>query len=150
MGIPFIGSGYVIAVILTAALTAYLFMSKKVDIKTLNTILVCLMVVVVGYSSCALTLIRATADTPMNQNAPQDIFTLRTYSAREQYGKTPRSLWADLCFWKYSAKNQGGSCVPVTTEGEPTWSRVIKEGQKRERPLFSCPEPIRNTNMWTS
>ena len=89
LGIPFIGSGYVIAVILTAALTAYLFMSKKVNIKMLNTILVCLMVIVVGYSSYALTLIRATADTPMNQNAPQDIFTLRTYLAREQYGKTP-------------------------------------------------------------
>ena len=38
LGIPFIGSGYVIAVILTAALTAYLFMSKKVNIKMLNTI----------------------------------------------------------------------------------------------------------------
>lgn len=64
IGIPFIGSGYVLAVILTAALSLYLFKSKKVDIKTLNTILVCLMVVVVGYSSYALTLIRATADTP--------------------------------------------------------------------------------------
>ena len=61
IGIPFIGSGYVLAVILTAALSLYLFKSKKVDIKTLNTILVCLMVVVVGYSSYALTLIRATA-----------------------------------------------------------------------------------------
>ena len=55
IGIPFIGSGYVLAVILTAALSLYLFKSKKVDIKTLNTILVCLMVVVVGYSSYALT-----------------------------------------------------------------------------------------------
>lgn len=47
------------------------------------------MVIVVGYSSYALTMIRATADTPMNQNAPSDIFTLRSYLAREQYGKTP-------------------------------------------------------------
>ena len=64
VGVPFIGSGYVLAVILTAALSAYLFMSKKVNIKLLNTILVCLMVIVVGYSSYALTMIRATADTP--------------------------------------------------------------------------------------
>lgn len=37
VGVPFIGSGYVLAVILTAALSAYLFMSKKVNIKLLNT-----------------------------------------------------------------------------------------------------------------
>ena len=36
VGVPFIGSGYVLAVILTGALTAYLFMSKKVNIKMLN------------------------------------------------------------------------------------------------------------------
>ena len=89
LGIPFIGSGYVIAVILTVGLAAILFTSKDINIKMLNTILVSLLVIVVGYSSYALTLVRATADTPMNQNAPQDIFTLRTYLAREQYGKTP-------------------------------------------------------------
>ena len=89
IGIPFIGSGYTIAIVMSAALAAYLFMSKKLNVKMLNTILLSLMVVVIGYSSYALTLIRATADTPMNQNAPSDIFTLRTYLAREQYGKTP-------------------------------------------------------------
>ena len=47
VGVPFIGSGYVLAVILTGALTAYLFMSKKVNIKMLNTVLVCLMVIVI-------------------------------------------------------------------------------------------------------
>ena len=131
LGIPFIGSGYVIAVILTAALTAYLFMSKKVNIKMLNTILVCLMVIVVGYSSYALTLIRATADTPMNQNAPQDIFTLRTYLAREQYGKTPL-IYGQTYVSEVKRENQGGTCVPVSKEGEPTWSRVIKKDKNEK------------------
>ena len=131
LGIPFIGSGYVIAVILTAALTVYLFMSKKVNIKMLNTILVCLMVIVVGYSSYALTLIRATADTPMNQNAPQDIFTLRTYLAREQYGKTPL-IYGQTYVSEVKRENQGGTCVPVSKEGEPTWSRVIKKDKNEK------------------
>jgi hypothetical protein len=65
IGIPFIGSGYTLAILLTAALSFFLFKSQKVNIKTLNTILVSLMVIVVGYSSYALILIRATADTPM-------------------------------------------------------------------------------------
>ena len=126
VGVPFIGSGYVLAVILTAALTAYLFMSKKVNIKLLNTVLVCLMVIVVGYSSYALTMIRATADTPMNQNAPSDIFTLRSYLAREQYGKTPL-LYGQTFASEVKRENNGGACSPVTKEGEAVWSRVIKK-----------------------
>ncbi|MCD8193560.1 MAG: DUF2723 domain-containing protein [Tannerellaceae bacterium] len=125
VGIPFIGDGYLLGIILIAALTAYMFMSKKVAIKTLNTILVSLMVIVVGYSSYALILIRATADTPMNQNSPQDIFTLRTYLAREQYGKTPL-IYGHTYASEVKRENQGGSCVAVTREGAANWSRVIK------------------------
>lgn len=135
VGIPFIGSGYVIAVILTAALTAYLFMSKKVNIKLLNTVLVSLMVIVVGYSSYALTMIRATADTPMNQNAPSDIFTLRSYLAREQYGKTPL-LYGQTFASEVKRENQGGNCAPIIKEGEAVWSRVIKKDPKEKDKYF--------------
>ena len=137
LGIPFIGSGYVIAVILTVGLAAILFTSKEVNIKMLNTILVSLLVIVVGYSSYALTLIRATADTPMNQNAPQDIFTLRTYLAREQYGKTPL-LYGQTYVSEVKRENQGGTCVPVSKQGEPTWSRIIKKDkQEKDRYYIS-------------
>lgn len=131
IGIPFIGSGYTLAVILTSVLTAYLFISKKVNIKMLNTILVCLMVIVVGYSSYAVTLIRATADTPMNQNAPSDIFTLRTYLAREQYGKTPL-FYGQTFVSEVKRENKDGACAPVVKEGEPVWSRVIKKDKKEK------------------
>ena len=131
LGIPFIGSGYVIAVILTVALSAFLFSNKEVNIKLLNTILVSLLVIVVGYSSYALTLIRATADTPMNQNAPQDIFTLRTYLAREQYGKTPL-LYGQTYVSEVKRENKGGTCVPVSKQGEPTWSRIIKKDKNEK------------------
>ena len=137
LGIPFIGSGYVIAVLLTVALAALLFTSKEVNIKMLNTILVSLLVIVVGYSSYALTLVRATADTPMNQNAPQDIFTLRTYLAREQYGKTPL-LYGQTYVSEVKRENQGGTCVPVSKQGEPTWSRIIKKDkQEKDRYYIS-------------
>ncbi len=131
IGVPFIGSGYVIAILLTAALALYLFRSKSLNIKMLNTVLVSLLVVVVGYSSYALTLIRATADTPMNQNAPSDIFTLRTYLAREQYGQTPL-LYGQTYVSEVQRENEGGNCVPVTKQGEPTWSRVTKKDPKEK------------------
>ena len=48
-----------------------------------------LLMLTVGYSSYALILIRSSANTPMDQQSPQDPFTLRDYLGREQYGDTP-------------------------------------------------------------
>jgi tetratricopeptide (TPR) repeat protein len=129
LGIPFIGSGYILGILLIIALTAGLFRYRKVNVKILNTILVSLMVIVVGYSSYALILIRSTADTPMNQNAPRDIFTLRTYLAREQYGDTPL-LYGQTYVSDVKRKADGANCVPVVKESIPNWSRVIKENPK--------------------
>ena len=134
-------------VVLTALLAAYLFTRKgDLPLKLMNTVLVSLMVIVIGYSSYALTLIRATADTPMNQNSPSDIFTLRTYLAREQYGKTPL-FYGQTYVSEVKRENQGGTCVVVSEQGAPTWSRVIKadlepyhqEGQEREGSLLYLP-----------
>ena len=132
LGIPFIGSGYVVAVVLTALLAAYLFTRKgDLPLKLMNTVLVSLMVIVIGYSSYALTLIRATADTPMNQNSPSDIFTLRTYLAREQYGKTPL-IYGQTYVSEVKRENKDGMCVPVSEQGEPTWSRIIKKDKNEK------------------
>ncbi len=47
------------------------------------------LVIFVGYSSYALLLIRSHANPPMNQNAPDNVFSLSSYLNREQYGDTP-------------------------------------------------------------
>ncbi|MDL2245351.1 DUF2723 domain-containing protein [Parabacteroides sp. OttesenSCG-928-J18] len=131
MGIPFMGDGYILGILLIAALTTYLFMSKKVAVKALNTIMVCLMVIIVGYSSYALIIIRATADTPMNQNDPSDIFTLRSYLAREQYGSTPL-IYGNTYVAEVERKVEGRNCVVVSKEGNPTWNKVIKENENEK------------------
>lgn len=57
--------------------------------RILNTMLICLLVMVIGYSSYAVILIRSTANPPMDQNSPDEVFTLANYLARDQYGQTP-------------------------------------------------------------
>ena len=126
IGIPFIGSSYLVPVVIVAGLAAWLFLSKKLNIKLMNTTLTALLVIVVGYSSYALILIRATADTPMNQNAPSDIFTLRTYLAREQYGDRPL-LYGRTYVSEVKRTSEGNMCAAVTHEGSPVWTRVEKK-----------------------
>ena len=126
LGIPFIGDGYFLGIAIVIALTIFMFWYKNINIKALNTILVSLMVIVIGYSTFALILIRASVDTPMNQNNPRDIFTLRTYLAREQYGETPL-LYGRTFVSDVKRENKGGYSVPVMKPGIPTWSRIIKD-----------------------
>ena len=96
-GIPFYGhkaSGIILGLVILAAGAVYLF-SKSVPDKAkpsaslLNTIMLCVMMITIGYSSYAVIVIRSTANPPMDQNSPEDIFSLGDYLAREQYGSRP-------------------------------------------------------------
>ncbi|RUT78407.1 glycosyltransferase family 117 protein [Ancylomarina longa] len=54
-----------------------------------NTILTAFMVVLIGYSSYALIMIRSVANPALDQNNPEDVQSLLSYLNREQYGDTP-------------------------------------------------------------
>ena len=91
-GMLFIGDGVVIGIVLSIALVAYLIYGLKdrgIPVRAFNVIMWSMAVIFIGYSSYALILIRSTADTPMNQNAPDNVFDLASYLNREQYGETP-------------------------------------------------------------
>jgi hypothetical protein len=54
-----------------------------------NTILLCITVILIGYSSYGMILIRSNAGTPMDENNPENVFSLLSYLNREQYGTRP-------------------------------------------------------------
>ena len=93
-GMLFIGSGVWIGLLLTAGLAVLLFVfwdgkKRALPVRALNLVMWSIAVIFVGYSSYALILIRSTADTPMNQNSPDNVFDLAYYLNREQYGESP-------------------------------------------------------------
>ncbi|SQH73426.1 Predicted membrane protein [Porphyromonas crevioricanis] len=89
MGIPFLGSGLWLGLILSVALGIYLFSSKNMSVKLLHMLQMSLMVIVIGYTSYGVILVRAAAKPPMNENDPSNAFAMRSYLAREQYGSNP-------------------------------------------------------------
>ena len=92
LGIPFYGHGataVIIGIIVLAAIGCFLFFSKKATPRILNTVILCMTVMTIGYSSYAVIVIRSTANPPMDQNSPEDVFTLGEYLGREQYGDRP-------------------------------------------------------------
>ena len=133
LGIPFYGHGWssvFIGVIVLAILAIYLFanLSEKyrVSARTLNTSLLAMMMIVVGYSSYAVIVIRSSANTPMDQNSPEDIFTLGEYLGREQYGTRPL-FYGQTYASKPALKPTEGGCVYDVEEGAPVYQRKEKE-----------------------
>lgn len=97
LGIPFMGHGFTAmalgAVVLIALIVALQWKDAEGNYilrkRFLNTSLLCMLMVMIGYSSYAVIVIRSTQNTPMDQNSPEDIFTLGSYMSREQYGSYP-------------------------------------------------------------
>ena len=98
LGIPFIAGkstgAIIFGIVIIAALAWLLHFKNKAGEyalrkRFLNTSLLCMLMLMIGYSSYAVIVIRSTQNTPMDQNSPEDIFSLGTYLSREQYGETP-------------------------------------------------------------
>ena len=88
-GLPF-NSGFITyIVLLVGGLIAAIYFSRKYKNVILNTISTAILVILIGYSAFAIILIRSSADPPMNQNKPDNIFELISYLNREQYGDRP-------------------------------------------------------------
>lgn len=97
LGIPFFGTGFMsvlIGIVLLATLYFLLNMKRKdgkmlLRKRILNTSLLCMLMLMIGYSSYAVIVIRSVANPPMDQNSPEDIFSLGSYLSRDQYEKAP-------------------------------------------------------------
>ena len=89
LGLPFnSGAIFFIAALLILTFWSIYFTRKKGKVLT-NTILLCFAMIVIGYSSFAVVVIRSTTNTPTNEYQPDNPFTLVRYLGREQYGSNP-------------------------------------------------------------
>ena len=138
LGIPFYGYGWtsiVFGVIVLGLLYVALNWKKDgkplVSARLMNTSLLCMLMIMIGYSSYAVIVIRSSANTPMDQNSPEDIFTLGTYLSREQYGDRPL-LYGPAYTSQVLLKPDGNYCVPVSKKGAPVYQR--KEKQTSDEP----------------
>ena len=88
-GLPY-SSGILFYALLLIGLIFYgLYITRKKQKVILNTVILVITVILIGYSSYAMLVIRSSADTPMDQNDPEDLFSLLYYLNREQYGDRP-------------------------------------------------------------
>ena len=88
-GLPFNSGAITFMLVLFLALFWGLFNSLKHSKVVVNTVLLCVTTIIIGFSLYATVIIRSNAGTPMNENKPDNPFTLMSYLARDQYPKGP-------------------------------------------------------------
>ena len=88
-GMPYNSGVLLFVVVLVGALAWGLYRTQKRGKVLVNTILLVVTVVILGYGSYALILIRSNANPPMDQSNPDNVFSLLSYLNREQYGDRP-------------------------------------------------------------
>ena len=148
LGIPFYGHGWMSVVIGIVVLAVMWFVlsykrtdkeSKKrtalVSARIKNTSLLCMLMLMIGYSSYALIVIRSAANPPMDQNSPEDIFTLGEYLGREQYGQRPL-FYGQAYTSQVALEKDGEYCRPVMTKGDPVWQRKEKASSDEKDQYF--------------
>ena len=146
IGIPFYGYGWsaVVIGIIILAIVAFLLNRKKIVEKKpvylvtsrfKNTALLCMLMLMIGYSSYALIVIRSVANPPMDQNSPEDIFTLGSYLSRNQYGEYPL-FYGQAYTSQVALKQDGDMCTPVMKPGAPVYSRKEKASKDEKDSYF--------------
>ncbi len=113
MGLPYNTGVLVYAALLIGGLVYGIRRTYKNKKVLFNTILVGISVIILGYSSYSMIVIRSWADPPMDENNPDNVFALLSYINRDQYGERP--LFSGQYF----------NAQPVSTkEGKPTYSQI--------------------------
>ena len=157
LGIPFYGYGWTSFIVGVIVLGALAFVLNRkvlgqplVSPRVMNTSLLCMLMIMIGYSSYAVIVIRSTANPPMDQNSPEDIFTLGKYLNREQYGSRPL-FYGQAYTSKVALKpNKDGYCEYTFKEGAPVWQRVEKHSADEKdayRIVYRDREPVYAQNM---
>ena len=146
LGIPFRGMTWgagILGLVILVALYFGLNYRKKigkdlvpvVTARFKNTALLCMLMLMIGYSSYAVIVIRSAANPPMDQNSPEDVFTLGSYLSRDQYGDSPL-LYGQAYTSQVAYDVDGNMCVPKHKEGAAIWQRKEKASKDEKDSYF--------------
>ncbi len=142
-GVLFIGDNIWLWLILIGTSLFFIFKSKKASLSFINISMTCLLVILIGYSSFALIPIRSIANPPMDQNSPEDVFSLAGYLNREQYGDRPliygRTFASDV-------ERKADGSIDVASK-KKRYEKVIKSSpEEKDRYVASTISQYKYTN----
>lgn len=129
LGLPFYSGAIFFFALLIIGFLVLLRYSKRKKNRTLYTAVMGLILLMIGYGSFAVIVIRSNANTPLDENDPENLVTFHSYLKRDQYGSAPLLTGH---FWN---SMENGGRVEVTQEGDKRWSYVDKSEWDDQSPI---------------
>lgn len=115
LGMPFYSGTILFFMILIGAFFYLLRRSRKKGNRAFYSALMGLLLLLIGYGSFAVIVIRSNANTPLDENDPENLVTLHSYLKREQYGSAP------LLYGQYWNSREAGGEFRETPGGGRRW-----------------------------
>lgn len=128
MGLPFNSGSLVYLLLLVALVAIGIRWTQRTGRVLWNTVLLSVSVILVGYSTYAMIVIRSTANPPIDENNPENVFNLLSYLNREQYGDRPLLVGQ---FWD-------SPYADVREDGTPVYTAtyVVKKGERTVKKFY--------------
>lgn len=146
IGMPFNTGTVIYFLLLIGAIVFGIFYTRRKGKVILNTAILSLMFILIGYSSFFLLIIRANANTPINENDPSDAISMLSYLNREQYGDWP------LLYGQYYnapvADYEDGS--PIYIRDNAKGKYVITDYRRGTKPVYDDRFTTVFPRMWSN
>ena len=149
LGLPFNSGTVFYFLLLIGAIVGGLYFSRKKGKVVLNTAILALVFILIGYSSFFILVIRANANTPINENDPKDAISLLSYLNREQYGTWPL-LSGQYYNTPEDAQVRRNNGNPVYMKDIANNKYVIKDDRKGIIPVYDKRFTTIFPRMWSN
>ncbi len=145
-GLPFNSGTIIYGILLIGGIIVGLRYTAKYSKPILNTVILCFTVILIGYSSFIILVIRSQANPPMDENNPENAVNLLSYLNREQYGTWP------IVYGQYFSAPTIGSDdgSPLYGQDKKAGKYVILDSRKNSVPKYDPDFCTVFPRMWSS
>ena len=149
IGLPF-NSGTIIYFLSVIGVIAFgLSYTKKHNKAVWNTAILGVMMLLIGYSSFAILVIRSNANPPIDENNPEDAVGLLSYLKREQYGSWP-IVYGQHFNAELDKRKPYLNGNPVYAKDEKKGKYVIIDKRKNTLPNYSKKDKMFFPRIWSN
>ena len=145
LSFPFNSGTIFFFIIVVISIVGGLYFASKKKLYNTHTIILAGTLLLIGYTSFFTLIIRSNANTPIDENSPEDAVSLLSYLNREQYGFSP--LFYGQNFNTEVVEYQDGN--PVFVKNKKKKKYIISDDRKNSVPVYDDNESSFFPRMWS-
>ncbi|MEE2954101.1 MAG: DUF2723 domain-containing protein [Bacteroidota bacterium] len=149
IGLPFNSGTIIYFLSLCGVIVFGIYYTQKINQPLWNTAILSVLVLLIGYSSFAILVVRSNANPPIDENNPEDAVGLLSYLKREQYGSWP-ILHGHYFNAKLDNKKPYKDGKPIYAKDEKKGKYIIIDKRKNSVPNYSSRHTTFFPRMWSN